>query len=44
MAEYLNMAGSTAKKHILNIYKKLHVNSKVEFIKKAMDENLLDDM
>lgn len=42
MAEHLNMAGSTAKKHILNIYKKLDVNSKVEFIHKVLDENLFD--
>jgi len=41
-AERLNMAGSTAKKHILNIYKKLQVNSKVEFIRKVLDENLFE--
>ncbi len=40
MAEHLNMAGSTAKRHILNVYKKLDVNSKVEFMKKVVDEGL----
>ncbi len=40
MAEHLNMAGSTAKRHILNVYKKLGVNSKVEFMKKVVDEGL----
>ncbi len=42
MAEELNMASSTAKKHILNIYKKLQVNSRVSFIKKVINENLID--
>ncbi|NCB02252.1 MAG: response regulator transcription factor [Spirochaetia bacterium] len=42
MAEDLHMASSTAKKHILNIYKKLQVNSKVTFMKKVLDENLID--
>lgn len=32
-----NIAASTVKKHILHIYRKLNVNSKVEFIKKVMD-------
>ncbi|MBI9101207.1 MAG: response regulator transcription factor [Spirochaetales bacterium] len=44
MADDLNMASSTAKKHILHIYRKLDVNSKVEFIKKVMDENLLEEI
>ena len=35
------IASSTVKKHILHIYRKLQVNSKVEFIKKVIDENLL---
>ncbi len=35
------IASSTVKKHILHIYRKLHVNSKVEFIKKVIDENLI---
>ncbi|RKX86414.1 MAG: DNA-binding response regulator [Spirochaetes bacterium] len=36
-----NIASSTVKKHILHIYQKLEVNSKVEFIKKVMEENLI---
>jgi len=36
-----SIANSTAKKHILHIYQKLEVNSKVEFIKKALEENLI---
>ncbi len=44
MADDLGIANSTAKKHILHIYKKLNVNSKVEFIKKVIEENLLDDL
>ena len=36
-----NIASSTVKKHILHIYKKLKVNSKVEFIKKVLDEHLI---
>ncbi len=36
-----NIASSTVKKHILHIYRKLEVNSKVEFIKKVLDENLI---
>ncbi len=35
------IASSTVKKHILHIYQKLKVTSKVEFIKKVMDENLV---
>jgi DNA-binding NarL/FixJ family response regulator len=41
IAEQLNIAGSTAKKHILNIYKKMQVTSKVEFMKKVMKTDLL---
>lgn len=37
IAEQYNIASSTVKKHILHIYKKLEVNSKVEFIKKVMN-------
>ncbi|MBN1830214.1 MAG: response regulator transcription factor [Deltaproteobacteria bacterium] len=37
------IADSTAKKHILNIYKKLHVKSKVEFVKKVLQESLIED-
>ncbi len=40
IAEEYNIASSTVKKHILHIYKKLNVTSKVEFIKKVMDWNL----
>lgn len=36
-----NIASSTVKKHILHIYRKLEVNSKVEFIKKVMEEDLI---
>ncbi len=34
------IAGSTAKKHILHIYQKLNVSSKVQFVRKVIDENL----
>ena len=44
MAGELNIASSTAKKHILHIYRKMNVSSKVEFIKKVIDEKLLDDL
>ena len=44
MAVELNMASSTAKKHILHIYRKLNVSSKVEFIKKVLEENLLENI
>lgn len=44
MAEDLHMASATAKKHILNIYRKLQVNSRVEFIKKVLDESLFDTL
>ncbi|HPI98365.1 MAG TPA: response regulator transcription factor [Synergistales bacterium] len=37
IADQCNIASSTVKKHILHIYKKLEVNSKVEFIKKVMN-------
>ncbi|MCK5674062.1 MAG: response regulator transcription factor [Spirochaetales bacterium] len=36
-----SIASSTVKKHILHIYQKLEVNSKVEFIKKVMKEELI---
>ncbi|MEA1911383.1 MAG: response regulator transcription factor, partial [Spirochaetota bacterium] len=36
-----NIASSTVKKHILHIYQKLEVNSKVEFIKKVIEEDLI---
>jgi len=37
IADHCNIASSTVKKHILHIYQKLEVNSKVEFIKKVMN-------
>lgn len=40
IAEEYCIASSTVKKHILHIYKKLNVTSKVEFIKKVMDWNI----
>lgn len=44
IADQLQMANATAKKHILHIYQKLQVNSKVEFVRKALDEKLLEDL
>lgn len=38
-----NIASSTVKKHILHIYQKLEVNSKVEFIKKVIEEDLIEN-
>jgi DNA-binding NarL/FixJ family response regulator len=35
------IAGSTAKKHILHIYRKLNVSCKAEFVKKVIDEELI---
>jgi DNA-binding NarL/FixJ family response regulator len=35
------IAGSTAKKHILHIYRKLNVSSKAEFVRKVIDEDLI---
>ncbi|MGC9313857.1 MAG: response regulator transcription factor, partial [Sediminispirochaetaceae bacterium] len=37
IAEQYNISGATVKKHILHIYRKLNVRSKVEFMKKVMD-------
>jgi len=37
------IADSTAKRHILNIYKKLRVRSKVEFVKKVINEHLIEN-
>lgn len=37
-----NIAASTAKKHILHIYQKLDVNTKAEFMKKAIRERLVE--
>lgn len=36
-----NIAGSTAKKHILHIYRKLDVTSKAEIVKKVIRERLV---
>lgn len=41
IAEHYNISGATVKKHILHIYKKLNVSSKVEFMKKVMDSGLM---
>lgn len=35
------IASSTVKKHILHIYRKLNVRSKVEFVKKVLNEKLV---
>lgn len=40
IAREYGIAASTVKKHILNIYKKMNVNSKVGFMKKAMHLDL----
>jgi DNA-binding NarL/FixJ family response regulator len=41
IADKYGISGSTVKKHILHIYRKLDVSSKVEFMKKVMRDNLL---
>ena len=41
IAEEYNISGATVKKHILHIYRKLKVRSKVEFMKKVMDSDLV---
>ena len=41
IAERYIIAASTAKKHILHIYQKLNVSSKVEIVKKVMREHLI---
>lgn len=41
IAEQYNISGATVKKHILHIYRKLNVRSKVEFMKKVMDSELI---
>ena len=38
---YLILANSMVKKHILHIYRKLNVRSKVEFVKKVLNEKLV---
>ncbi|HKK66082.1 MAG TPA: response regulator transcription factor [Clostridia bacterium] len=41
IADHYCIASSTVKKHILHIYKKLNVRSKVEFMKKVMETDLI---
>lgn len=41
IAQQHYIAESTAKKHILHIYRKLNVSSKVEFVRKVIDERLI---
>lgn len=41
IAEKYTIAASTSKKHILHIYQKLNVSSKVEFVKKVIREKLI---
>ena len=41
IAEYLVLSPSTVRKHIENIYKKLHVHSKIEAVQKAKNHNLI---
>lgn len=40
-AERMNISSATVKKHILHIYRKLNVSSRVEFMKKVINENLI---
>lgn len=37
----LNISPNTAKKHVINVYQKLHVNSKAQAIKLAYDKGML---
>ena len=41
IAKVRGIATSTAKKHILHIYRKLNVSSKAEFVRKVIDEELV---
>ena len=41
IADKYSISASTAKKHILHIYQKLNVKSKVEIVKKVINEKLL---
>ena len=41
IAEALFVSGHTVRSHIKNIYKKLHVNSRAEAVKKAMRDKLV---
>jgi DNA-binding CsgD family transcriptional regulator len=40
IADRHQIAASTVKKHILSIYRKMNVKSKVEFVKKAINLDL----
>jgi DNA-binding NarL/FixJ family response regulator len=40
-AERMNISGATVKKHILHIYRKLNVSSRVGFMKKVINEKLI---
>ncbi len=40
IADHLSISGTTAKRHILNVYAKLEVSSKVEFMRKIVTEGL----
>ncbi len=42
IAENLNISPATVRKHIENIYKKLHVHSKIEAIQKATQQRLIN--
>lgn len=41
IAEALFISGDTVRAHIKNIYKKLHVHSRAEAVKKAIDDRLI---
>lgn len=41
IADIQGISGSTVKTHIMHIYRKLEVNSKVEFVKKVLKEELI---
>lgn len=41
IAERRGIAGSTARRHILHLYRKLNVSSKAEFVRKVLNEDLL---
>ena len=41
IADSLFVSGNTVRMHIKNIYKKMHVHSRGEAVKKAIDERLV---